>query len=66
PEKIKKWVVLKNDLSIEAGDLTANLKLKRDNIIQRFEKTIEYLYHAEESDYMPPDMLHRGISDKEF
>ncbi len=66
PEKVKKWVVLKNDLSIEAGDLTANLKLKRNNIMQRFEKTIEYLYHAEESDNKSQDILHMGIANKEF
>ena len=35
PEKIKRWVILKNDLSIENGDLTANLKLKRENILKR-------------------------------
>jgi len=29
PEQVKRWAVLANDLSIEAGDLTANLKLKR-------------------------------------
>ena len=35
PEKIKRWAILKNDLSIENGDLTANLKLKRENILKR-------------------------------
>ncbi len=44
PEQIKKWVALENDLSIENGDLTANLKLKRKNIISRLSKTIEYIY----------------------
>ncbi|MCK5628918.1 AMP-binding protein, partial [Candidatus Bathyarchaeota archaeon] len=32
PEQIHRWVILKNDLSIEQGDLTPNFKLKRSNI----------------------------------
>lgn len=45
PEEIKAWVALKNDLSIENGDLTANLKLKRTNVIARCEKIINYIYN---------------------
>ena len=44
PEQIKKWAAIKNDLSIENGDLTANLKLKRRNIIKRLENAIDCLY----------------------
>ena len=29
PEQVRRWIVLPNDLSIERGDLTANLKLRR-------------------------------------
>ena len=44
PEKIKRWAVLKNDLSIENGDLTANLKLKRENIIKHYQDLIKFMY----------------------
>lgn len=49
PEEIKKWVALKNDLSIEGGDLTASLKLKRRNVIKRQENVINFIYNDGES-----------------
>lgn len=50
PEQIKKWVLLKYDLSIEGGDLTANLKLKRKSIIERYHQIIETIYENKDSD----------------
>jgi long-chain acyl-CoA synthetase len=47
PEKIKRWVILKNDLSIEHGDLTANLKLKRENILKRHQDIVKLIYNDE-------------------
>jgi len=44
PEKIKRWTVLPNTLSIEGGELTPNLKLKRMVISQKYSKVIESLY----------------------
>ena len=44
PEQVRRWVVLPNDLSIERGDLTANLKLRRGAVQERFAATIETLY----------------------
>lgn len=44
PEQIKKWTALNNDLTIESGDLTANLKLKRRNIVKRYQDVIDYIY----------------------
>jgi long-chain acyl-CoA synthetase len=44
PEQVKQWAVLPNDLSIEAGDLTANLKLKRHAVEVRFRGVIDSLY----------------------
>jgi long-chain acyl-CoA synthetase len=41
---VKQWAVLPNDLSIEAGDLTANLKLKRHAVEVRFRGVIDSLY----------------------
>jgi long-chain acyl-CoA synthetase len=43
-EQLKRWTVLPNDLSIERGDLTPNLKLKRVAVARRFEHVIEGLY----------------------
>jgi long-chain acyl-CoA synthetase len=44
PEQVRRWAVLANDLSIEAGDLTANLKLKRQAVARRLEDVLESLY----------------------
>ena len=41
---MKRWAVLRNDLSIERGDLTANLKLKRQAVGARLQGLIEALY----------------------
>ncbi len=44
PEKIKRWAILANNLSTENGDLTPNLKLKRNIAAQRNAQTIDALY----------------------
>lgn len=44
PEQVKRWVLLADTLSIEGGELTANLKLKRSAIILKYEMMIEDLY----------------------
>lgn len=44
PEKIKKWAILVNNLSIENGELTPNLKLKRNVVSQKYENIINSLY----------------------
>lgn len=46
PEQVKRWAVLPNDLSIEGGDLTANLKLKRHRVEARFRGVIDSLYEG--------------------
>ena len=46
PEKIKKWALLVNNLSIENGDLTPNLKLKRNVAQEKCAKIIAALYGA--------------------
>jgi long-chain acyl-CoA synthetase len=60
PEKIKKWALLVNDLSIENGDLTPNLKLKRNVLAQRSQKIIDSLYGAT----APQGDIHIGGADK--
>lgn len=58
PEQIKRWAVLKNDLSIDKGDLTANLKLKKNSIIKRYDETIKSLYEGK----IPDDIIHLGLN----
>jgi long-chain acyl-CoA synthetase len=61
PEQVKRWAVLANDLSVEAGDLTGNLKLKRQAVARRLEDVLESLY-----DGMSPSqaVLHMGMAGK--
>jgi long-chain acyl-CoA synthetase len=61
PEKVKKWVIHMNTLSIEKGDLTPNLKLKRFVVAQRFSKTVDALYGGDK----PKDEAIYGGSEKE-
>ena len=46
PEQVKKWAILPNDLSIDGGDLTANMKLKREIITRRYQEVIDSIYHG--------------------
>jgi long-chain acyl-CoA synthetase len=57
PEQVKSWAVLAHDLSIDGGDLTANLKLKREAVAGRLDAVIKALY---DRGTMPGDVLHRG------
>jgi len=44
PEQVRRWAVLENNLTIDGGDLTPNLKLKRMVVSTRFRDVIEGLY----------------------
>jgi long-chain acyl-CoA synthetase len=44
PEKVKRWAILVNNLGVESGELTPNLKLKRRVVSQKLEKIIDSLY----------------------
>ena len=43
-EKIKKFLLINNQFSIENGFMTPTLKLKRYKIIQEYKKELEKLY----------------------
>jgi long-chain acyl-CoA synthetase len=58
PEQLKKWVILKNDLSIDKGDLTASLKLKRWDVMKRKSDIIGALYG--ESKAQADGIIHLG------
>jgi long-chain acyl-CoA synthetase len=57
-EKIRTWVILKNDLGVESGDLTPNFKLKRHNISIRFANIIDSLYNSKF--VTDPRIIHSG------
>lgn len=44
PEQVKRWAVLTDELSIEGGGLTANLKMKRSAIVSGYAAIIDSLY----------------------
>jgi long-chain acyl-CoA synthetase len=43
-EQIKKFAIIDRELSIEAGDLTPSLKLKRKAVVENFHDNIDGLY----------------------
>jgi long-chain acyl-CoA synthetase len=43
-EQVKKFAVLARPLSIEAGELTPTLKVKRNKVAEHFAPEIEALY----------------------
>ena len=48
PEQVKRWAVLADDLTVDGGDLTPNLKLRRDRVAARSADVIDGLYEHEE------------------
>lgn len=58
PEQVKRWALLAYDLSSEGGELTANLKLKRRMVADRFGDVIGALYEGA----APRGVLHAGPS----
>ena len=43
-ETIKKWELLDHDLTIESGELTPSMKVKRNVVEQNYRDRIEALY----------------------
>lgn len=62
PEQLKRWAILKNDLSIEKGDLTASLKLKRWDVMKSKAQVVDALYGNE----IPKlnGLIHMGRTEK--
>lgn len=44
PEQVKRWTTLTGALSVAAGELTPNLKLRRGAVLRRFAREIDALY----------------------
>lgn len=47
-EQIKRFLILDNDFSIDAGELTPTLKLKRKVVTQKYKNLLDSLYDQEE------------------
>lgn len=47
PEQIKRWKVIKEPLTIKNGELTPNLKVKRNVVIDRYQQVIREMYDAQ-------------------
>ena len=62
PEQVKRWALLPDDLSIEGGDLTANMKLKREMITQRYQDVIDSIYQKTSH----PLILHQGQLEEDY
>ncbi len=62
PEQVKRWAVLADDLSIERGDLTANLKLKRNAISNRLQQVLDILYAGMNP---PQAVFHIGTAERD-
>lgn len=43
-ETIKKYHILKNEFTIESGELTVSMKLKKNEVMKKYQKEIEALY----------------------
>jgi long-chain acyl-CoA synthetase len=61
PEQLKRWALLPNDLSVEGGDLTPNLKLKRIAVARRYQEVVDALYNG---CAVTEPVLHIGAADR--
>jgi long-subunit acyl-CoA synthetase (AMP-forming) len=41
---VKKWMILPNDFSVDGGEFTPTMKLKRKFVSQKYAKEIENMY----------------------
>ncbi len=45
PEQVKRWRIIDKPLSIKGGELTPNLKVKRNVVLEHYQQEIDALYH---------------------
>lgn len=62
PEQVKAWAVLHHDLTVEGGELTPNLKLRREVVLGRHAATVAALYG---DGPRPESVLHLGRAPRE-
>jgi long-chain acyl-CoA synthetase len=46
PEQLKRWAILEEGLAIENGELTGNLKIRRQAVLERRAEVVEMLYEG--------------------
>ncbi len=61
PEQVKRWAVLAESPSIESGELTGNLKIRRQAVLARRDGVVRLLYGGSEAS-AAPGVLHMGES----
>ena len=61
PEQVKRWAVLAEHPAIESGELTGNLKIRRQMVLARRASVVEMLYRDSERARVP-GVLHVGAS----
>jgi long-chain acyl-CoA synthetase len=44
-ESVKKWIVLPKEFTVEEGDMTPSLKVKRKTVCKKYQAELEALYH---------------------
>lgn len=67
PEQVKRWAILAESPSIETGELTGNLKIRRPNVLSRRDAVVQMLYReaderAAEPAFRSQGLLHTGES----
>ncbi len=65
PERVKRWAVLSEPLSIERGELTGNLKIRRQAVASLRARQIEPLYEPAPAGAGIPGILHVGADIRE-
>jgi long-chain acyl-CoA synthetase len=64
PERVKRWVVLAEPLSIENGELTGNLKIRRQVVAVTRAREIEALYATGPAAGAGAGIVHIGVDDR--
>jgi long-chain acyl-CoA synthetase len=68
PEQVKRWAVLADNPALDSGELTGNLKLRRQVVLSRRANIVEMLYDRridgalDRSEHRVPGVLHVGES----
>jgi long-chain acyl-CoA synthetase len=68
PEQVKRWAILRDSPAIDSGELTGNLKLRRQVVLARRTEVVEMLYSRRgrgapgDKEPMVPGVLHIGES----
>ena len=60
PEQLKRWVVAARPLAVATGELTPNLKVRRNVVAETRGALIDTLYDNWDNDTRVDDELHRG------